>query len=149
MAEAPRSLEQRKTDSLHRLQADKDLWIASGDSEGQPCLVPVSFLWNGTHILIATRETNPTGRNLIASSRSAVSLGHPRDVVLIEATAKLLRADEVPPAEGDAYAAKCGWDPREDKNYSFFQLQPQQIQAWREFNEHPNRYLMRNGNWLA
>jgi Pyridoxamine 5'-phosphate oxidase len=149
MTEFPRSLEQRKSDSLHRLEADKDLWIASCDSAGHPYLVPISFWWSGTHIFVATITTNPTGQNILETGRVRIALGHTRDVVLIDASAKLLSADEVKPEYGDAYAAKLAWDPRESKAYKFFEFEPLRVEAWRTLDEIAGRELMRDGKWLV
>ena len=49
---------------------------------------------------LATRDTNPTGRNLIASGRVRLSFGHTRDVVLVHGTARMLTRDELPTVRG-------------------------------------------------
>jgi hypothetical protein len=56
--EPPRSAQQRKSDTLSRLAADIDAWIATGDTAGDGYLVPLSFLWDGTGMIVAT---SPTG----------------------------------------------------------------------------------------
>ncbi|MFC5751262.1 pyridoxamine 5'-phosphate oxidase family protein [Actinomadura rugatobispora] len=149
MAEDPRPLDVRKSDALRHLTDDKDLWISSGDISGIPTLVPLSFYWEGARLFVATVESNPTARNIVASGRATVGLGHTRDVVLIEAEARPLDPDELPAEAGDAYAAKCGWDPRTSKGYRFFELVPVRIQSWRELNEHADRDLMLEGRWLV
>jgi len=40
--EPPRSAQQRKSDTLSRLAADIDAWIATGDTAGDGYLVPLS-----------------------------------------------------------------------------------------------------------
>lgn len=60
----PRSGEQRRCDVLGRLEGESDIWVASADSEGLPCLVPLWFLWDGRAVWLSMRDTNPTGRNL-------------------------------------------------------------------------------------
>jgi hypothetical protein len=144
-----RSLEQRKRDTLYRLAHDKDLWAASGNLEGRPYLVPLSFWWNGEYLFIATAKKNATARNMIETRRVRVALGNTRDVVLIDASAKPLQHEELPVEYGDAYVTKCGWDPRKSKLYRFFRLEPQRIEVWREWNEHADRGLMSNGQWLV
>lgn len=74
------------------------------DATGSPYLVPLSFLWNGTVLLIATPAASPTGRNLPATGMVRLSLGTTRDVVLIEGTAQTLAADELSAEIGDAFA---------------------------------------------
>lgn len=149
MTEPARPLAQRKIDSLHRLRSDKDLWVASCDSSGSPYLVPLSFFWNEESIFVATVKTNPTAQNIVDTGRARVALGHTRDVTLIEARAKQLENDELKPEYGDAYFAKCGWDPRKAETYRFYLLQPQHIEAWREENEHAERILMDDARWVV
>lgn len=51
MAPSPaRPAEQRKKDTLHRLEKiDEDVWVATADAGGGvPFLVPLSFLWDGS-----------------------------------------------------------------------------------------------------
>jgi hypothetical protein len=116
---------------------------------GTPHLIPLSFLWNGTTVLIATPERSPTSRNLQATGRVRLGLGLTRDVVLIEGSARALTHEELTKEVGDAFAGKAGFDPRELRDYRYFQITPARIQAWREENELTGRDLMRDGEWLA
>ncbi|MFF7474965.1 pyridoxamine 5'-phosphate oxidase family protein [Streptomyces sp. NPDC008092] len=146
----PRSQEQRKREALERLARDNDVWVATADGTGEPCLVPLAFWWDGESVWLATRDTNPTGRNLRASGRVRLSFGHTRDVVLVHGTARMLTREELPAGVGDAFAAKDGWDPREDHpSYVFFQVTPQVLQAWGTVPELAGRTLMRDGEWLV
>lgn len=149
MTELARSSEERKIDVLRRLEHDKDLWAASADFDGIPHLVPLSFWWNENYLLIATAEKNPTAKNIVKTGYVRVALGRTRDVVLIDASARLLDRGELSMEYGDAYVAKCGWDPRKNKKYRFFRLEPRRVECWREWNEHANRVVMRDGQWLA
>ncbi|WP_242910606.1 pyridoxamine 5'-phosphate oxidase family protein [Actinomadura terrae] len=146
-----RTSDQRKHDTLHRLDHDVDTWVSTADpDEGTPYLVPLSFLWDGTTVLIATPADSPTGRNLRATGRVRLGLGPTRDVVLIEGAAEPLTAAELPEGVGDAFAAKTGFDPRElTTPYLYFRVTPRRIQAWREVNELKGRDLMRDGAWLG
>ncbi|MEU5158903.1 pyridoxamine 5'-phosphate oxidase family protein [Streptomyces sp. NPDC020875] len=146
----PRSPEQRKREALERLARDNDVWVATADATGEPCLVPLAFWWDGEAVWLATRDTNPTGRNLCASGRVRLSFGHTRDVVLMHGTARVLTREELPAGVGDAFAAKDGWDPRRDHpSYVFFQVTPQVVQAWGTVSEMAGRTLMRGGKWLV
>ena len=141
----PRSLQQRKQDTLGRLQADDDAWIATADAVGGAYLVPLSFLWDGTGVVVSTPASSPTARNLLRGARVRVGIGELRDVTLIEGTAEPVDDD----ATKDAFATKHGWDPRgETGAYAFFRIIPEQIQAWREVNELTGRTVMRGGIWL-
>jgi hypothetical protein len=146
----PRSQQQRKQDALYRLEHDVDAWVATADGEsGTPYLVPLSFLWDGSTLLIATPSTSPTGRNLLATGKVRIGIGPTRDVVLIEGTAQAVAVSELSQEVGDAFAVKTGFDPRQlSTSYLYFRIYPQRLQAWREANELEGRELMRNGQWI-
>lgn len=55
MAPPVRTAEERKRDTLHRLQHDVDCWVATADGDsGTPYLAPLSYLWGGCTFLIST-----------------------------------------------------------------------------------------------
>lgn len=151
MTPPPRTRQQRKQDVLDRLEHDVDAWVATADTnDGTPYMVPLSFLWDGDTMLIATPASSPTGRNLRATGKVRLGLGPTRDVILIEGTARALPATELPGQVGDAFAAKTGFDPRELSDpYLYFRVRPQRLQAWREVNELKDRELMRDGRWTV
>ncbi|MBY8873555.1 pyridoxamine 5'-phosphate oxidase family protein [Micromonospora sp. PLK6-60] len=147
--EPPRTLQQRKQDTLARLNHDLDAWVASADRDGNAYLVPLSFLWDGAAFTLATSESSPTGRNLRSSGRVRMSVGLTRDVVLIEGTVETFSRENVPNDLADAFAARF-WDARVGTTrYAFFRVTPRRIQAWREANEIAGRDLMRDGHWLV
>jgi nitroimidazol reductase NimA-like FMN-containing flavoprotein (pyridoxamine 5'-phosphate oxidase superfamily) len=144
--EAPRGAEQRKTDSLSRLASDTDAWIASADAGGSGYLLPLSFLWDDAGIVVSTPRSSVTGRNLSRGARVRVGVGQLRDVTMIDGTAEPVHDERTK----DAFAAKHGWDPRDEPgDYVFFRIVPDRLQAWREVNELPGRALMRDGKWLV
>ncbi|MFI6469168.1 pyridoxamine 5'-phosphate oxidase family protein [Streptomyces sp. NPDC050516] len=149
--EPARSREQRKQDVLTRLEKDEDAWVATASAAGEPHLMPLSFVWEDGTLLMCTRMTNPTLRNLRSGDRPVqVTLGHTRDVVHITGTAIVVPTTELPTASGDAFAAKIIWDPRTSgPSYTYFRVVPRRIQAWREVNEIPDRDLMHEGTWLV
>jgi hypothetical protein len=152
MTPPPRTRQQRKQDALHRLQRDTDAWVATTDAgSGTPYLVPLSFLWDGATLLIATPAASPTSHNLQATGKARLGIGPTRDLVLVQATVQAsVAAGDLPEEVGDAFAAKTGFDPRQlDSDYRYFRLRPQRLQAWREANELDGRDLMRGGAWLA
>ena len=53
MSAGPRSRAQRRRDTEHRLTRDKDVRVASASADGAPCLVPLSFGWDGEALLEA------------------------------------------------------------------------------------------------
>jgi hypothetical protein len=150
MTELPRTAEQRKRDVLARLERDVDLWVASADGAGRPYLVPLSFLWDGSSLIVSTLESSPTGRNMAATRRARVGLGPTRDVTVIDVTAEPLARDAVSGELADAFARKAGFDPRmETQPFVYYRLVPRRVQAWREANELAGRELMRDGRWLV
>jgi hypothetical protein len=145
-APEPRPRAVRRADALHRLEHDVDLWLATADPDGTPRLLPLSFHWDGTSIVVATRPDNPTGRNLARNREVQLALGHPRDVVLLAAAPADLGTDC---PQADAFAVRADWDPRlDDEEYHFYRLTPRWLRAWRESNELAGRQLMREGAWL-
>src|ERR1700758_5188609 len=136
MTPPARTPQQRKADTLRRLETDVDTWVATADpGSGTPYLVPLSFLWDGATVLIATPAASPTSRNLRATGRVRLGIGPTRDLVLIEGTVQAEpAAAEIPAGTGDAFAAKTGFDPRELTGYAYFRIRPQRLQAWREVN---------------
>jgi hypothetical protein len=151
MTPPPRPADQRRQDSLRRLEGDVDAWVATaGAADGTPYLVPLSFLWDGATLLIATPSASPTARNLRSTGKVRLGIGPTRDLVLIEGTVgETLAAAEVPDELGDAFAAKTGFDPRQLSGYSYFRIHPRRLQAWREVNELKDRELMADGKWLV
>ncbi|MEV0025594.1 pyridoxamine 5'-phosphate oxidase family protein [Streptomyces atroolivaceus] len=147
--EPARGPEQRKQDALDRLEKDDDAWVATASADGVPCLVPLSFVWDGCTLLLATRRTNPTAVNVTPSGQARVTLGHTRDVVLIEGTAEIVEGADLSDDSGDAFAAKLGWDPRGRPAWVYLRITPDTVKAWREENELAGRELMRGSTWLV
>jgi hypothetical protein len=148
MTEPARPLSVRKQDTLHRLEHDVDLWVATASEDGTPYLMPLSFLWDGKTLLLSTARNNPTARNLRANPTVQLTLGHTRDVIHIAGTSQALASQDLAAAEADAFADKAGFDPRKSA-YPYFRITPATIQAWREVNELNDRLLMQNGAWLV
>jgi pyridoxamine 5'-phosphate oxidase-like protein len=144
--EAPRSAEQRKSDTLTRLTSEVDAWIATADADGNGYLLPLSFLWDGAAVIVSTPRSSATARNLNRGGRVRVGVGQLRDVTMIDGIAQPTEDDRTK----DAFAAKNGWDPRSEAgDYTYYRIVPDRVQAWREVNELPGRTLMRDGDWLA
>ena len=149
-AEAPpRPLRDRKADALSRLADDGDLWLATAGTDRIPCVVPLSFWWDGDTIYFATLGRNPTSLNIDGGGPARVILGHTRDVVLIDGRALRLSHEEADQLCADKYAVKTGWDPRDSKGYVFFRFSFERVESWRELNEHADRVLMSDGTWTV
>ncbi|WP_351233225.1 pyridoxamine 5'-phosphate oxidase family protein [Streptomyces sp. NPDC002133] len=148
--DAPRTFDERRKDTLTRFETDVDVWVSTADGTGVPCLVPLSFLWDGETFLLSTARGNPTARNLDANGRARLAFGGTRDVVLVEGTSTTVEVADLGDGEGDAFAAKTGFEPRDIRSsYPYFRITPVWIQAWREVNEIAGRDLMKDGRWLG
>jgi nitroimidazol reductase NimA-like FMN-containing flavoprotein (pyridoxamine 5'-phosphate oxidase superfamily) len=147
--EPARTPEQRRRDTLDRLERDEDVWVASTDG-ATPFLVPLSYLWDGETFVLGTLADSPTGRNLRESGQVRMAVGPTRDVVMIEGTVETLPPpEEIPASLGDAFADRLGFDPRALTGYAYYRVRPTRIQAWREANEIAGRELMRDAKWLV
>ncbi|MEU1496674.1 pyridoxamine 5'-phosphate oxidase family protein [Streptomyces sp. NPDC005732] len=151
MTEPARTVKQRTQDTLRRLEQDVDVWVSTAAPDGAaPHLIPLSYLWDGTTVLLATPGASPTGRNLRATGTVRLGFGPTRDVVMVEGTVETLEAAALPAGAGDAFAARTGFDPRALTTvYLYFRVTPRRVRAWREADELAGRDLMRDGEWLA
>jgi hypothetical protein len=146
----PRSREQRRVDTLRKLEAEEaDVWVATSGDKGAH-LVPLSYAWVGDRILIACEDSSLTARNVLANGAARLGFGPTRDVVMIDAT--LERSEPIANVAEEvaaAYERQAGWDARGVPNNLLLSLRPMRIQAWREADEIAGRTLMRNGAWLV
>ncbi|PWI13447.1 pyridoxamine 5'-phosphate oxidase [Streptomyces sp. Act143] len=146
----PRDPAQRKRELLARLEQERDVWVATADGAGLPCLVPLWFRWDGEALWLATRLSTPTGRNLREAGHARLALGDTEDVVLVDGDAEMYAADEVPSAAAEGFLAKTGWDPRADSlPYVYFRVRPRTVQARNGEHEMRGRFLMRDGAWTV
>lgn len=146
----PRPLEQRIADTRNRLAVAVDSWLPSASADGETFLIPISQYWDGQRLWFATAIGSRTERNLRRAGTARVGLGETRDVVIVEGTVDFTEPTAVSDAVATAYAAHCGWDPRNPTGRNiYFTVTPVSIQAWREANELAGRFVMREGRWLA
>lgn len=145
-----RPLAQRIADTRRLLETTVDAWVASADpSSGRPWMVPLSFAWTGSMLVLGTGVESRTFRNAVAQPWLRLGIGTVRDVVLVHGTAVVVSMAEVDQAEADLFAERAGFDPREESPpYVYLRITPRRIQAWREENELAERELMRDGRWL-
>jgi hypothetical protein len=144
----PRPRAQRRRDTLAKLAREIDLWVASADAGGGAHLVPLSYVWDGAALTVATPRASRTARNLLRGGRARVALGPTRDVVIIDGAVEALPIGADPALE-NAHTAATGFDARvEPEEYVYLRITPESVQAWRESNELAGRQLMRDGNWI-
>lgn len=138
---------ERKADMIARLERDADVWAATA-SAGRPHLVPLSFAWDGTHVILATPAASPTARNAATSGDLRLALGTSRDVTIIEASVEVVRCADAEDSIAQCYAARTGWDPRqEDVQHVYLIAMPRTTRAWRSLPEIEGRTIMRGGQW--
>lgn len=147
---APRSRATRVADTRARLESDVDLWVATApEGGGPPGLVPLSFDWDGSTLLLATDRSTPAGRNLRETGIVRLALGDTRDVVVIDGSVMEVALGLVGAERWESYAVRTGWDPRgSGPSYAAYLVTPRVIQAWREADEIAGRTLMKDGRWL-
>jgi hypothetical protein len=146
-----RTTSQRKADVLDALSRNRDAWLATADRAGRPHLIAVSSWWDGQRFVVATTDQSRSARNLEATHLARLALGSPDDVIVIDAQLEGSRAvREADGKQAEGFAAAVGWDPRDvDGRWSFYELRPRRIQAYRGYDELEGRDVMRDQRWLA
>ena len=140
----------RKADVLAALEKQKDVWLATSDVAGRPHLIAVSAWWDGHELVIATRGTTKTARNLAMNPAAKVARGAPSDAIVIDAQMIDSSAVEDSAELASGFAAAVGWDPREaGDGWMLFRLRPTRIQAYRGYDEIKGRDVMLRSRWLA
>ena len=71
-------------------------------------LIPVSYWWDGARLLTATFEGSRTLRNVRAQPMVRAAVGSTGDVLMIDATAAIVAADDVDEAAAEGYAQASG-----------------------------------------
>ena len=145
-SEPPRGIGRRVRDALDRLERDEDLWLATAGDD-RPWLVPLSFHWTGTALLMATARRSRSYANLAAGGGARVALGHTRDVVMLDGRVDL--PERLPDDEAAAVAAVTGVDPRSQAGAGYIRFTPVRGQAWRTYEETLQRTIMTDGRWAA
>jgi hypothetical protein len=146
---ANRSRDERRADALRRLETDANVWVATAGPDGSPHLVPLSLVWDGTRVLVATPTATPTVRNAVASGRARLALDSADDVVLIEAAAEVVDFESADEALTKPYVERVGWDPRDEPGtWSLILLTPRVVRAWNGVFEIAERTIMRDGAWI-
>ena len=144
-----RSVLQRKADVRATLEQNGHAWLATA-AGSVPYVIVVQAVWDGESILVTTRESSRTARNIEQSRVAGLALGDADDAIVIEATMlRALPAVEATPSR-TAFVRAAGWDPGEQgPDWRLFVLRPTRIQAFRGYAEIEGRDVMKDGRWLA
>ncbi|MGC4191046.1 MAG: hypothetical protein QM589_07765 [Thermomicrobiales bacterium] len=144
-----RSIQERITDVEKRFQTNVNAWVASASATGETWLIPLTFQWNGTDLLLATTAKSRTARNLLRAGVVRLALGATNDVIIVEGSVTAAQGTEIDPARAEAHAQRAGFDPRQQDDYVYLVVHPRTIQAWSGPAEMADRVVMRDGHWLA
>jgi PPOX class probable F420-dependent enzyme len=102
-----------------RLEAERNIWLASVRADGSPHLVPIWFVWQEGKVWIATGEGSQKHANIRREPHVCLALEDGSDPLVIEG----LAADQTDPATRDrlapAFVEKYEWDFRTDDEYGF------------------------------
>ena len=142
----PRPVRERREAALERLCSGGNLWLATASDQG-PHLIPVSYWWDGARLTTSTFQHGRTLTNIRAIPRVRASIGTPTDVLMIDATAAIMAADDVDEAAKAGYE-KASRIPRGTPGFAYVELRPDRMQVWRGPAEFTGRTVMRNGVWL-
>lgn len=144
-----RTTKQRIADVYALLEREVDAWVASASEPEDAYLIPLSFAWDGSRIIMATPGNSLTARNLSRAGWARIAIGPTRDVAIIEGALEIV----CPPPDDpiwEIHAAGAGFDAREAvPAYVLLILAPHRIQTWRTPAELRGRDVMRAGQWLA
>ncbi|PZF84577.1 pyridoxamine 5'-phosphate oxidase family protein [Jiangella anatolica] len=144
---APRPLAERRDVAAQRLATYHRLWLATGRDGHGAHLIPVSFVWTGEHLVMATFERSRTMANLRAHPRSRAAIGDTDDVVTVDGDVAIVDVAEVDPATAGRYA-QVSHDPRRMPGFLYLYLRPDRVQVWNGFHEFGGRTVMLDGSWL-
>jgi nitroimidazol reductase NimA-like FMN-containing flavoprotein (pyridoxamine 5'-phosphate oxidase superfamily) len=148
MTSEARRREQRRADTVTRLETDAELWVATAHGD-QPHLIPLSFAWDGFHIILATPSDSLTARNSARSGIVRLALGTARDVTIFDTATEVVPCRTADAELAETYRRRVGWDPRDEEvEHSFVIATPMTTRAWRNVHELEGRTIMRDGQWL-
>ena len=137
--------------TLHRLETDRNVWIATADHQSaRPHLIPLSLAWDGVRVVVSTPSDSVTVRNLIGSDLAKLALDSADDVVLIDAKVEVVSLAATSLEILDGFVRRVGWDPRrESAEMSMILLTPWVVRAWNGVSEIAGRTIMRSGTWCS
>jgi len=139
----------RKRDVLDALEKQGHYWLISADVSGRPHVIGASAWWTGYQLVVTTKGSSVTARNLAMNPVVKVAGGDPSDAIVIDAGVIDSSAVEDAPDLAGGFKEVMGWDPREMGGWMFFRLRPTRIQAFRGYDEIEGRDVMLKSRWLA
>ncbi len=144
----PRTRDERRRASLEMLRTQHHLWLTTGGTSRGAHMIPVSYVWDGGDITMATFARSRTADNLRRYPMARVAVGRTDDVVMIDGNVSLVEVPDIDPVTADRFAA-VSHDPRAMPGFLYLRLTPTRIQVWNGFHEYAGRTVMSDGGWLA
>ena len=89
--------------TLHRLETDRNVWIATTDQHtARPHLIPLSLAWNGVQVILATPSTSEPGRKELSAVWRITSVNNFGNVAVPQQTLWARRGSNPgpPPCQG-------------------------------------------------
>ena len=141
----PRPLQERQDAAIEALRTRQHLWLVTSGSRAH--MIPVSYVWDGAVLTMATFERSRTMANIRANGETRAAIGTTDDVVMVDGTAVTLPVG-APDAVLADRVARVAHDPRVLPGLGYLQMTPRRILVWNGFHEFGGRTVMLDGRWL-
>jgi PPOX class probable F420-dependent enzyme len=102
---------------LHRLETEKNIWVATVRPDGRPHLTPVWFAWVGEKVYICITPKTVKARNIATNPQVSLALEDGSKVVICEGAAAVIAAPW-PVEVAAVFRRKYNWDINTDGDYS-------------------------------
>lgn len=126
------------SDVVHRLHAERTVWLGTVGADGAPHAAPVWVSGLGSDVYVFTSRASVKARNLVADPRSVLHSGDGEDVLIVKGRLELMGDPLDHPDVMVGFAEKYrepgdadflpGQDPTAD---SLFRMVPARAMAWR------------------
>ncbi|MBN2499911.1 MAG: pyridoxamine 5'-phosphate oxidase family protein [Anaerolineales bacterium] len=104
-------------DTLNKLEAEKNIWVASVRPNGRPHLVPVWFAWHADQLYICIDPTSVKAKNLSDNNRVALALEDGSKPLICEGEAAQIE-QPWPQEVIRIFKQKYDWDITSDTQYT-------------------------------
>jgi hypothetical protein len=104
-------------ETMTRLDAEKNIWIASVRPDGRPHLVPVWFAWHAETLYICIDPTSVKAANFAHQERVALALENGSNPLICEGQVATIE-QPWPEAIIAIFKSKYDWDITSDSQYT-------------------------------
>jgi hypothetical protein len=117
-------------EAVGKLEAARNIWIATVRQDGRPHLAPVWFVYIGGRIYFSTEGSSVKARNIAWNEQVALALEEGDHPVICEGNAYPIRPP-VPEMVAQAFLKKYEWDLSTETQYTqLFEVIPDKWMAW-------------------